>query len=385
VTGARTALRHLLAPIALSWLFLSPGPAQARWVAVWTAAPFPATTVLSPRDVRDYGQASVRQEAVLAAAGTRLRVRLTNVLGTAPLVFESASVEIDGRRIALRFGGVPSATLPAGAELTSDPVPVVVRPFQRIAITISYGADANPAAHLLPVTVRYPDGRTQAGRGPALASAIEVDRTGAGSVLVALGDSITEGARAQPQSFTGWPELFAARLGPSFTIVNAGIHGNRLLRDGAGPSALARFDRDVLSVAGVSHVFLLEGINDIGWGNAKPDAAGPVRADDVIAGYRQIIARAHAAGLRIIGATLPPFRGSVYFTTAGERARRSVNAWIRTSHAFDAVVDFDRVLADPVDRSRLAPAKEAGDHLHPSDAGYAAMAAAIDPTVLMPR
>jgi lysophospholipase L1-like esterase len=252
---------------------------------------------------------------------------------------------------------------------------------------VRYGANAAPAAHLLTVTVRYPDGHSRTGRGPALAAAVEVDRPHPGRVIVALGDSITEGARAKPESFTGWPEQFAARLTKlpgygDWSIVNAGIHGNRLLRDGAGPNALARFDRDVLAVPGVTDIILLEGINDIGWGNAKPATDGPVTADDVTAAYRQIIDRAHARGLRVIGATLLPYRGSVYFTPVGEQVRQGVNRWIRTSGAFDAVIDFERVMADPRDPSRIDPEKDPGDHLHPNDAGYAAMAVAIDPKLL---
>lgn len=375
--------------LALSLVMSVASPAEARWVAAWTAAAFPATPVLAAQDVRDYRRASVRQEMVLGSAGARLRICMTNALGTAPLAFMAASVEIRGRTMKLRFGDAPGATLPAGATLTSDPVPVASRRFERIAVTVTYGDVAAPAAHLLTVTARYPDGHARTGRGPALASAVEVDRP-TGNVVVALGDSITEGARARPESFTGWPEGFATRLArqPGFgdwSVVNAGIHGNRLLRDGAGPNAMARFDRDVLSVAGVRDVLLLEGINDIGWGNAKPASDGPVDAEDVIAGYRQIIDRAHAAGLRIIGATLLPYRGSIYFTPAGEGVRQSVNRWVRTAGEFDAVLDFERVMADPHDASRLDPAKESGDHLHPSDAGYAAMAAAIDPQLLTGR
>jgi len=363
--------------------------AEAKWVAAWTAAAFPVTPVLTPQDVRDYGGAHVRQEMVLANASMRLRIRMSNALGTIPLTFIGAAVEIDGRTVSLRFNDSPGATLPSGATVTSDPVPVAVRRFQRIAVTVDYGAEAAPAAHLLPVTARYPDGHSRTGRGPALASAVELDQP-SGHVIVALGDSITEGARAKPESFSGWPERFAARLAqrPGFgdwSVVNAGIHGNRLLRDGAGPSALARFDRDVLAVAGVRDVVLLEGINDIGWGNAKPASDGPVRAGDVITAYRQIIDRAHAAGLRIIGATLLPYRGSIYFTPAGEAARQAVNQWVRSAGTFDGVIDFARIMADPWDASRLDPTKDSGDHLHPSDTGYAAMAAAIDPRLLIGR
>ncbi|WP_140851212.1 SGNH/GDSL hydrolase family protein [Sphingomonas glacialis] len=365
-------------------------PVRADWVAGWTAAPFPATPVLTDHDVRDYDDASVRQEIVVNAGGTRLRVRMTNALGTAPLHFVAASIEIDGRTVTLSFGGGASATIAAGAALTSDPLTVPVKAFQRSAIDVRYGAGAVPAAHLLTVTARYPDGHTRTARGPALAAAVEVDSGTRGRVIVTFGDSITEGARATPQSFTGWPELFAARLttlpgNRDWSVVNAGIHGNRLLRDGAGPNALARFDRDVLAVAGATDVIVLEGINDIGWGNAKPTSNGPVTAEDVIAAYRQLIDRGHAAGLRVTGATLLPFRGSIYFTPAGEQVRQAVNRWIRTSHAFDAVIDFERAMADARDPSQLAPGKDSGDHLHPSDAGYAAMAASIDPRLFRTR
>ncbi len=365
-------------------------PVQAHWTTAWTAAPFPATPVLTPQDVRDYANAAVRQDIVINSGGGRLRVRITNALGTTPLTIAGAALDIGGRSLPLRFSDRAGATLPAGATLTSDAVAVTVRRFQHIAVRIRYGAQTAPAAHLLTVTVTYPDGRTRTARGPALVAAVEVDRARPGRVIVALGDSITEGARAKPQSFTGWPEQLAARLAHmpryrDWSVVNAGIHGNRLLRDGAGPNALARFDRDVLAVAGVTDVILLEGINDIGWGNAKPASDGPVSADDVIAAYRQIIDRAHAAGLHIIGATLPPYRGSIYFTPAGEQVRQAVNHWIRTEHAFDAMVDFALVMADPRDPSRLDPAKDPGDHLHPNDRGYAAMAAAIDPKLLSGR
>jgi lysophospholipase L1-like esterase len=360
-------------------------PSHADWVGGWGAAPFPATPILAPQDIRDYTNARVRQEMVVATSGTRVRVRMTNALGTRPLDVRSASVRIGWRTLPLRFAGRANAHLPPGANLTSDPVPIAVAAFQRIAVTVRYGADAAPAAHLLPVAVHYADGRVRYGRGPALASAIEVDRWRPGRVLVALGDSMTEGARAKPESFTGWPEQAAARLGKrgcAVGLVNAGIHGNRLLRDGAGPNALARFDRDVLSVAGLTDVLLFIGINDIGWGNARPGSDGPVTAADVIAGYRQVIDRAHTRGVTVTGATLPPFRDSVYFTAAGEAVRQAVNHWIRGERAFDAVVDFDGVLADPRDPKRLAGKLDSGDHLHPGDLGYAAMAAAVDIALL---
>jgi lysophospholipase L1-like esterase len=373
----------------VAWLAAATAvPLHAEWVAGWMAAPFPATPVLAAPDIRDYSGATVVQQAVVVTAGNRLRVRMTNALGTAPLTFLSASVQIAGRSFPLRFSGQPGAILPTGASLVSDTLTHDIKAFEQIAISVRYGANAVPAAHLLTVTVTNPNGQSRTGRGPALAAMVEIDRPQPGRVIVAIGDSMTEGARARPESFTGWPEMFAARLASlpgyeNWSVVNAGIHGNRLLRDGAGPNALARFDRDVLSVPGVTDVLLFEGINDIGWGNAKPATEGRVDASDVIAAYAQIIQRAHAAGLRITGATIPPYRGSIYFTPRGEAVRQAVNAWIRTSRAFDAVVDFAAVLADPSAPLQLDAAKDSGDHLHPSDAGYAAMAAAIDVRALI--
>ncbi|QQV77355.1 SGNH/GDSL hydrolase family protein [Sphingomonas aliaeris] len=374
---------------AAALVALAAKPAQAEWVAGWMAAPFPATPVLAAHDIRDYSNATVRQELVVGTSGSRLRVRMTNALGTVPLSFASALIEIDGQMIPLHFAGQPGAILPPGAALTSDPVARRINRFDRIAITVRYGANPVPAAHLLTVGVAYADGRTRTGRGPAPATMVEVDRIRPGRVIVALGDSMTEGARAKPESFTGWPEMFAARLASlpryrDWSVVNAGIHGNRLLRDGAGPNALARLDRDVLAVPGVTDVLLFEGINDIGWGNSKPATDGPVDAATVIAAYSQIIHRAHDKGVRVVGATIPPYRGSIYFTARGDVVRQAVNGWIRTSGAFDAVVDFAAALADKTNPSQLDPANDSGDHLHPSDAGYRKMAAAIDPRVAFP-
>ena len=372
----------------MRWLGLAAGlllcssPVAAEWVPAWTAAPFPATPVLTPSDVRDYAGAEVRQELVVNAGGDRVRVVMTNALGKTPLTFLNASVSVRGTSQPLTFGGRPGRTIPSGGSLVSDPLPRKLSAFEKVSVSVRYGTGATPAAHLLPVTVRYADGRVVSGRGPALAAAVQVDRAGPSRVIVSLGDSITEGFAASAGAYTGWPERLARRLAAGRTtqrcvVVNAGISGNRLLRDGAGPNALARLNRDVLAVPGATDLILLEGINDIGWGNAKPATDGPVTVADVIAAYRQIITRARGRGLRVIGGTITPFRGSIYFTPAGETVRQAVNRWIRTAGAFDAVVDFDAAVADPREPTRLDPAKDPGDHLHPNDNGYAAMAAAV--------
>jgi len=216
-------------------------------------------------------------------------------------------------------------------------------------------------------------------RLPALVTEVDVDPVSADSVIVTLGDSITEGAASTANAFRGWPDRLAERLAAAhskWSVVNTGIGGNRLLRYGTGPSALARLDRDVLSVPGVKAIILLEGINDIGRGFYPPTE--PVTAEALIAADQQIIARAHAKGIKVYGATLTPYRGARYFLPDGETVREAVNAWIKTSGAFDGVVDFAPSVADKSDPTTFDLSYNLTDKLHPNDAGYQAMANAID-------
>jgi lysophospholipase L1-like esterase len=213
----------------------------------------------------------------------------------------------------------------------------------------------------------------------SLVSQVEVDPVSATSVVVTLGDSITEGAESTNNAFRGWPDRLAERLAAihsKWSVVNAGIGGNRLLRYGAGPNALARLDRDVLGVPGLKTIILLEGINDIGRSFSAPPE--PVTAAALEAADKQIIARAHAHGVRVIGATLTPYKGAGYFALEGEAVRETYNQWIMTSGAFDGVVDFARAVADPADPTTFGANYNLTDRLHPNDAGYQAMADAID-------
>jgi lysophospholipase L1-like esterase len=211
-----------------------------------------------------------------------------------------------------------------------------------------------------------------------LLARVEMAASSTAAAVVTFGDSITDGARSTADMNSRWPDYLARRLasrrGPGVGVLNAGISGNQVLGDGAGVSALARFDRDVLTQTGVTHVIIMEGINDIGIARTNPAPS----AADLIAGHKQLIARAHARGLKVYGATLTPFEGAAYWTQEGEAKRQALNEWIRTSKAYDAVIDFDQVTRDPAAPTKFLPAFDSGDHLHPGDAGYKAMGEAVD-------
>jgi lysophospholipase L1-like esterase len=224
---------------------------------------------------------------------------------------------------------------------------------------------------------------TDIARSPSILSGIDVETTTPRNVVVAFGDSITEGACATPGWSMSWPQQLSVRLakarqGKTWTIINAGISGNRLLYDGAGMKALDRFNRDVLSIPGLKSIVLLEGINDIGNAFVPTSDTGPRTAADVIGAYTQLIERAHARNIRIYGGTLLPYAGASYFTPQGEAVRTAVNTWIRTSGAFDGIVDFDAATRDSAAPDHLIGAYQCGDNLHPNDAGYTAMANAVD-------
>jgi lysophospholipase L1-like esterase len=224
---------------------------------------------------------------------------------------------------------------------------------------------------------------------------IDVSVVEPAGVVVALGDSITDGALSTPDTNQRWPDLLAERLAaetdqPAMAVLNAGIGGNRILNDPlegfefAGPNALSRFDRDVLAQPGITHLIVFEGINDIGMPALSGESEELVSADEMIAGLHQLVERAHQHGIVAIGATVTPFEGSMVFSAEGEAIRQAVNEWIRTGGVFDAVIDFDEVVRDPRQPARLLPAFDPGDHLHPNDAGFAAMADSIDLALLRP-
>lgn len=392
-------------------LALMATPTQARscapgWVAGWASSQFlpSGDAAIAPGLLADH---TLRQLIRPSIAGDRLRVRLSNAAGSVPLRIAGASIaralgttsaKVDpATLIALRFDGQSDVVIPAGADYLSDPVPLPVRALDNIAVSIRYVGAPQITSHpgsratswLAPGDHLADDAMT--GATPlekwVHLSGLEVARCAPAKLIVALGDSITDGKGSTTNGNDRWTDIVAARLQADpkrrhIAIVNQGIGGNRLLDDGLGPNALARLDRDVLAQPGVTHLILLEGINDLG--TLTRDAPVSERAHQVhvariIGAYRQIIARARAKGIKVIGATVMPFVGNDYYhaDARNEADRQAVNAWIRTPGHFDAVVDFDRVTRDPAHPERLLPAYDVGDALHPSPSGYRAMGEAI--------
>ena len=378
---------------------LSPEPAPSRWFATWAASPF-AGPARPPRDSVDRTPTLIAQTLRLivrtSIGGDHARIRLSNEYGDRPLVIGSAHVAVrdSGAAIvtatdrALAFGGKSGITLRPGAVALSDPVALDVPRLADVAVSL-YLADSarlvtrHAAAHQTSYVGRgnavgartfVPD--TSITQWPFLVG-LDVTNAAATGAIVTLGNSITDGTATTLDANRRWPNVLAERLlkanEPAKGVANHGIGGNRVLTFGAGPSALARFDRDVLMTPGVTHIVLLEGINDIG-----ASARDGVTADEIIQGYRQLIARAHERGLVIIGATLTPAGPRANFTPELEAKRAAVNAFVRAAGNFDAVIDFDAATRDPAHPTQFLPAYDSGDHLHPNDAGYQAMGESID-------
>ncbi len=397
--------------LALAWgpagSAMAADAAGGHWVAAWYSPPFPTTAVWGCDQVRTFSHQTVRQVVRLEAAGDHVRIRLTNELGLEPLQFGEVHVALSspngvtepGTDRTVTFGGKLGATIPMGEALVSDPVALGVRRFQELAITVYYPTGAAPAGHLADLEISPPGNHAaeslwpqgDRAQSPGLASGVDVETASATNVLVAFGDSITEGACATEGTHRDYPEqlsvLVAAQRGAdqSWVIINSGISGNRLLHDGAGQKALARFDRDALDMAGVKAILLLEGINDIGWAFDPRGDGGPLTANDIIAAYQDLIQRAHARGLKIFLGTLTPFEGATYSRPQGEKVREEVNAWIRKGQGFDGVVDFDEALRDPSSPLHFLGADQCGDDLHPNDAGYQAMAETVFQRLFAPR
>ena len=336
----------------------------------------------------------------MSLGGQRVRVRLSNAYGASPLVIGSARLAISaggasispGTNRRLRFNGRPTISIPAGALVVGDPVDLDVPALGDLAISLYLPEDvAVTTEHSIGLQTTYVSAFGDFTAAASVAgtttqsyyflTGVELDAPRQARAIVALGDSVTDGFGSTPDMNQRWPNLLGERLQSRVGVLNAGVSGNRLLHDFLGTSALARLDRDVLVQTGVKYVIVLEGNADFLIPGLIGNPAEVVTADRVIQGHRQIIDRAHARGLRAYGGTLNPVEGYPFpdaWSPAMEEKRQAVNHWIRTSKAYDAVIDFDELLRDPSHPSRPLPAYDGGDHVHPNDVGYRAMADAID-------
>jgi lysophospholipase L1-like esterase len=399
------AASALLAAVLASGCAMQNAPQRAplkHWSTTWGAsetAPAPDSLVFSNQ--------TLRLIVHTTTGGNQVRIKLTNVFGSRPLSIGGASVALQesgatlmaGSNRALTFSGRPSIVIPIGAYALSDSVPLSILPQHDLAVSLFVAGDSGPVTmHPLALQTSFvstpgdfvarDDGgpfQTPIHNWPYLA-AVEVNSTENSRSIVAFGDSITDGYRSTADSNHRWPDYLSTRLAAAhrnIAVVNEGIGGNRIWHDAIpgrlvfGPNGLSRFDRDAITVTGTSHIVVLLGINDIGQAGPATHAEEQVSAEEIIVGLKQLALRAHAHGIRIIGGTLTPYRGAAYFDAQGEEKRERVNAWIRTAKEFDGVIDFDAAIRDPAMPTQIKAAYDSGDHLHPSDEGYKAMAGAI--------
>jgi lysophospholipase L1-like esterase len=389
------------------------------WVATWTASPQP---LWGPDFLADVGvpphlwNQTVRQAARVSIGGLRVRVVLSNAYGAWPFKVGAAQIAlcdkgsaiVAGSSRPLSFGGRSSIVIPPAAPVLSDPVELAVAPLGTLVVSLfapdvtpigTFHFDARQTAWVVAgdqtAAVDFKPDSTLTSR--VLLSEILVEAPADARAIVAFGDSITDGDGSTRDANHRWPDVLAQRLleagGPPVAVLNQGISGARVLKDRMGANALARFERDVLGLPRADTVILMMGINDVGWPDSilEPDAPAPSPAD-VIGGYQQLVARAHLAGKRILGATLTPFADSFQgsplagcYSAEKEAKRQALNRWIRESGAFDGVLDFDAVVRDPARPSHMRAEYDSGDHLHPNDAGYRAMADSIDLGLLLGR
>jgi lysophospholipase L1-like esterase len=380
----------------------------AEWIQSWGTAPLPPSAAVGPfAATPSFSNQTLRETVRVSAGGGRIRIRFTNEYGTRPLAIGAARVALldekgavqSGTQKLVKFSGVAMVTIPPGTPLLSDPIDLSVKPLGSLSISIFLPQDTGPCTCHQPSlqTMQVSDTGDlsdqpftpkQSLQTWAFISGVMVETGRSTHAVVVLGDSISDGIGSTVDANHRWPDLLAARLEATrhpWGVVNMGISGNQILADGAGQSALSRFDRDVLSVPGVKAVILFEGVNDLGIGYGKMPfktaAAGAPApkptADSLIAGLRQLIVRAHLRDLKVIGATITPYEGAAYYSPDGEAVRQDINRWIRSTREFDGVIDFDALMRDPAKPTQIKEGFTV-DHLHGSDAGYAAMAAAID-------
>jgi len=370
-----------------------------HWVGTWATAPMAQEN----HEDRVAADTTYREIVHVSMGGPAVRIILTNEFGLGSLTIGAGNValsaggsDIDSDASApLTFNGRPSIVIPAGALVVSDPVNLKVSPTSNLAISIFIPAQpiqqvsahgfADQTNYTAPgnvVSAKSLDAPQKIYSWPFL-KGVDVRADSKAAAIVAFGDSITDGAHSTRDANARWPDVLAARLQADkntadLSVLNEGIGGNRILHDDTGPSALARFDRDVLAQSGVKYLIILESINDIGHAQDPHRPYDVVSADDLIAGLSQLATRAHTHGIKVFGATLTPYVGAGYSSPAGEAIREAVNQWIRTTNQLDGVIDFDKVTRDPAHPNVFLPADDSGDQLHPNDTGYKAMGNSID-------
>ena len=420
-----TLVRAIAIAVTLAALAVN-AAAQEHWIATWAASPqaaritlrfpsppaaqtAPGTPAPPPRPLfpptPPFEDQTIRMIVRASVGGDRVRVQLSNAFGATDLRIGAAHIAlrdkdssiVPGSDRPLMFSGQSSALIPAGAEILSDAVDLHVTPLAYLTVSVYVpGHVEEPTYHLSGLHTTYVSGpgdltgaasiqATRTSQSWYFLSGIDVLAPAKTDVIVAFGDSITDGATSTPDTDSSWPSVLAQRLladkktEDKWAVINEGISGNRLLNGGMGVAALARYDRDVLDQPGVKWVIVLLGINDIGLGSLPGTAPEDnVTAEDLIAAHKQLIDRAHLRGIRVIGATLTPYVGATYASDEGEIKREALNNWIRTSGAYDAVIDFDKVVQDPHNPKQILPSFNITDHLHPNDAGYKAMGDSID-------
>jgi lysophospholipase L1-like esterase len=407
--------RFLMAFLALSFTAVAAGPTAAQrthWVVSWGASPSPppdAAQILKAG--LEFNNQTLREIVHLSIGGSAVRVRLSNFFGRHSLEIGAAHVALrtsDSTILrssdrALTFGGAPGVSVPPNAFVLSDPVKLAVPAESDLAISVFVPHVTTAAGiHSFAQQTSYVGAgdltaAASIANPPAITSwiflaGVDVSAQLSAAAIAVFGDSRVDGDGSTPNANRRWPNVLAKRLsqqGPPLGVLNAGIVGNRILHDAPpaavelGVNALGRFDRDALDQPGVKYVIVLEGIVDIGLpGTPFAPATEAVSVDDLIAGMKQLIERAHDRGMKIFGATQTPFSGVTVipgiFSAEKEAQRKALNQWIRSSHAFDGVIDFEKVVLDPANPDKIRPAFDSGDHLHPNDAGYEAMGNSID-------
>ncbi len=374
----------------------------AHWVGTWAAAPMGSrVNYAQPAP----GNSTYRDVVRISMGGPAVRVVLTNEFGARPLTVGAAHIAVSagaggaiqpGSDHALSFSGQAVVTIPAGGLVVSDPVAMQVGALASLAVSVFLPEQR------IDDTTCHEDGQSTnfITQGNTAASetlsdarpiyswcfvkGIDVStHESNAAAIVCFGDSITDGALSTRDANRRWPDVLARRLQENsktahLSVLNEGIGGNRLLHDGTGPNAIARFDRDVLEQSGARYVIVLEGINDIGRLKEPREPGDIITAQDEIFVLSQLATRAHTHGLKAIGATITPYIGAGYASPAGEQIREAVNEWIRSSGVFDGVIDFDQITRDPANPTTFDPAVDSGDHLHPGDAGYERMGSGVD-------